>query len=326
MAKVSTARTLSAVIMWYTASIGLIMYNKWMLSYLKGFRFPISLMLIHQGSCSVLSSIAIHLFGAVTPLNLTWKEIFVNVFPVAFIFSFSIALVNEGQMRLPVSFIQMLKASIPFWTCIITLVMRIEAVSWKVMLNCVWIGFGVIIAAKGELEFEWFGCLITLAGIICECIRLVLSQKLLQGAAIKFNPLTGVYYTAPLSFMTLLVPWFFIESEKFIPYLMSPADDGHRNMLTYITPYVLSNGCMAFVLNLVVYNFIQCTDAITTGVAGKAKDVLNVIFSTVIFHNVISNLQIGGYSIALSGVCYFTYLKIMKQRKADKKAKAHSLV
>jgi hypothetical protein len=46
-----------------------------------------------------------------------------------------------------------------------------------------------------------------LPGIICECIRLVLSQKLLQGAAIKFNPLTGVYYTAPLSFLTLLIPW-----------------------------------------------------------------------------------------------------------------------
>jgi uncharacterized integral membrane protein len=76
----------------------------------------------------------------------------------------------------------------------------------------------------------------------------------------------------------------------------------------------------------VVYNFIQCTDAITTGVAGKAKDVLNVIFSTVIFHNQISMLQLGGYSVALSGVCYYTYLKFQKQAQASKKAKAQSLV
>jgi hypothetical protein len=58
------------------------MYNKWMLSYLKGFRFPISLMLIHQGTCSILSAIAIHVFGAVPALNLTWPQIFANVFPV----------------------------------------------------------------------------------------------------------------------------------------------------------------------------------------------------------------------------------------------------
>ena len=76
-----------------------------------------------------------------------------------------------------------------------------------------------------------------------------------------------MYYTAPLSFCTLLIPWYFLESEKLIPYLLQPAD-GHsgRSMLVYITPYILSNGCLAFVLNLVVYNFIQVTDAITTGV------------------------------------------------------------
>ena len=175
--KASGTRTLTAIAMWYTASIGLIMYNKWMLSYLKGFRFPISLMMIHQGTCSILSAIAIHVFGAVTPLNLTWPQIIANVAPVAFIFSFSIALVNEGQMRLPVSFIQMLKASIPFWTCIITLVLRIEHVEWKVIANCVWIGLGVIVAAEGELQFEMFGTILAVTGIICECIRLVLSQK-----------------------------------------------------------------------------------------------------------------------------------------------------
>jgi hypothetical protein len=46
-------------------------------------------------------------------------------------------------------------------------------------------------------------------------------------------------------------PRFFIESEKFIPYLLSPSGEKHGIMLTYITPYVLSNGCMAFILNLV---------------------------------------------------------------------------
>jgi hypothetical protein len=59
----------------------------------------------------------------------------------------------------------MLKASIPFWTCMITIMMRIEAIDWKVLLNCIWIGLGVIIAAKGELEFEWFGTLIALTGV-----------------------------------------------------------------------------------------------------------------------------------------------------------------
>ena len=63
--------------------------------------------------------------------------------------------------------------------------------------------------------------------------------------------------------------------------------------------------------------------------AGKAKDVLNVIMSTVVFHNPLSSLQIFGYAIALSGVCYYTYLKISKKltaEKAKKKERAVGLV
>ena len=65
-------------------------------------------------------------------LNLSSNQIKTKVLPVAIIFSMSIMLVNQGQLRLTVSFLQMLKASIPFWTVLITFGLGLEPFQPKV--------------------------------------------------------------------------------------------------------------------------------------------------------------------------------------------------
>jgi hypothetical protein len=315
-----TLRVLTALAMWYAASIGLIMYNKWMLSYL-GFHFPVALMLVHQGCCTLCSNVAIRVLRLATPPALTGRDLRTKIMPLALAFSASISFMNEGQLLLSVSFLQMLKASIPFWTVVISFLTGTAAPSGRLLAQVVWIGCGVAIAAAGAVEFQWLGVLLTVTGIIFECIRLVLSQRLLQGTDIKFNALTGVHVIAPLSFCCLLLPYLALDHARLMLWFAQPAATGQSNFW-HALPYLLTNGCLAYLLNLVVYNVIIVTSAVTTGIAGKAKDVINVVLSGLVFGTRIAPLQWAGYAVAISGVAMYTWDKVGKQVIAARKARS----
>ena len=366
MAEHSAARVISALGLWYAASIGLIMYNKWMLSCRNagpaaqhcqlrstpplppvrsppllthpsfgirphltrvtdlGFHFPVALMVVHQLTCTICSHIAVNVLHLATPPKLTGHDIRAKILPLALAFSCSISFMNEGQLRLSVSFLQMLKASIPFWTVVISFLAGTAQPSGRLLVQVVWIGLGVAVSAKGAAEFQWLGVLLTLAGIIFECIRLVLSQKLLQGTDIKFNALTGVHVIAPLSFCCLLLPYAVLDHTRLMAWFAATSATGQSNFW-HALPYLLTNGCLAYVLNLVVYNVIIVTSAVTTGIAGKAKDVINVVISGLVFGTVISPMQWTGYAIAISGVAMYTWDKMMKQQRGAQKSRGADL-
>ena len=313
----STVRVVLTLLTWFGVSIGLIMYNKWMLSYL-GFHFPVALMVIHQTTCTICSQIAINVLGLATPPKLSQDQIVKRILPLAATFSASISFMNQGQLRLSVSFLQMLKASIPFWTVVIARATNTgEPPSTRLLVNVIVIGLGVAISAAGAVEFQWFGVMLTLTGIIFECIRLVLSQRLLQGSDIKFNALTGVHFVAPLSLMCLLLPYFALDHSRVMQWFSETAPGGSQSNFWHALPYLLTNGVMAYALNIVVYNVIIVTSAVTTGVAGKAKDVINVCISSMVFGTTIAPLQAFGYFIAMCGVAVFTYDKLQKKKESE---------
>lgn len=71
----------------------------------------------------------------------------------------------------------------------------VEEFNMKLLLCVMGVGLGVCIASLGEVEFVMTGFLIAMVGLVTEASRLVLTQRLLQGQDIKFNAITGNYYT-----------------------------------------------------------------------------------------------------------------------------------
>jgi drug/metabolite transporter (DMT)-like permease len=312
MLSTANAGVVWSLAMWYAASIGLIMFNKWALSYL-GFHFPVAMMLLQQCVCTLCSNVAIRVFRLADPPRLSFAQIRSNVLPLAAAFAASISLMNEGQLLLSVSFLQMLKASIPFWTVVISGALGSEKHTRRTFVVVTWIGAGVALSASGAVEFQWAGVLLTMGGIICECVRLVLSQKLLQGNDIKFTPLTGVHFVAPCAALCLLPPYLLVDHARLVEWSAEPhSSGGTQTRLAHALPYLLANGLLAYALNLVVYNVITKTSAVTTGVAGKAKDVINIVLSSAVFGTHISQVQLTGYAIAMSGVSVYTYDKMRK--------------
>lgn len=74
----------------------------------------------------------------------------------------------------------------------------LAAPNLKVLFNVSFIVVGVIIASFGEIQFVLIGFLCQVAGVMFEAIRLVMVQRLLGSAEFKMDPLTSLYYFAPV--------------------------------------------------------------------------------------------------------------------------------
>lgn len=310
-ARNNTARTLRVLLLiaaWMVISISLIMYNKWLLSY-KNYRFPLAMTLSHQ-FCTALLAHATCRLGFMTPPQLTPQQLQSRILPIALLFAASIALSNLAVSYLTVPFMQMLKASIPTFSLVLGVLTGVEAFDVK-LLGCVLgIGAGVAVASVGELDFVPVGFAIAVLGLVTEAARLVLTQKLLQGQDIKFNAITGNYYTAPIAFLALAGPFLFFESSRW----WAQVDVG------VMWPHIVANGCMAALLNVSVFVVLKETGAVTYGIAGQVKDWLNIFIAIPVFGTAVSGLQLKGYALAVAMVFYYKRVRESKAQEAKAEA------
>jgi drug/metabolite transporter (DMT)-like permease len=150
---------------------------------------------------------------------------------------------------------------------------------------------GVAITSVGETYFSWMGFIFQSLGILAESSRLVLTNILLK--SLKLDPLSSLYYVAPLCALLIGTACFILES-KDLPY--------EKMLRTDFIIVLLINGMVAFTLNVAVVLLISNTSALVLTLAGIVKDLLLVILSVLIFGSPVTPLQYAGYSVALLGL------------------------
>ncbi|KAG0630564.1 hypothetical protein M758_1G187900 [Ceratodon purpureus] len=289
-------------------SSGVILYNKWVLSdRLYGFHYPISLTMMHMGFSAVVAFILVRIFKVVERVEMTFSIYMTCVVPISAFFAVSLWFSNTAYLYISVAFIQMLKALMPVATFFMAVLCRTDKPRCDIFWNMVLISAGVIIASMGEVHFNIIGFIFQIAGILAEALRLVLTQVLLQKKGLSLNPITSLYYIAPCSFFFLAIPWAFLER----PMMMD------AEVVKFDIWIFGSNALCALALNLAVFLVIGRTGAITVRVAGVIKDWILIGLSTVLFpDSQISVMNAVGYSVALSGVVLYNYLKAKEAKAA----------
>ncbi len=149
------------------------------------------------------------------------------------------------------------------------------------------------------------GVLYQLGSILTESNRIVLLQMLLQSKGIKLNPITSMYYILPCCLGFLFIPWLAIE----YPRLSTTTDErvwlNAGGVLIFMT-----NAAAAFTLNCSVFLLIGKSSALTMNIAGVVKDWMLIYLSWVIFEGPITALNLFGYGVAFSAVCWYNYVKL----------------
>ena len=103
---------------------------------------------------------------------------------------------------------------------------------------------------------------------------------------LKLDPLSSLYYIAPLCALFIGVACFMFESAE-LPY--------ERMFTSQFMLTMLINGLVSFTLNVAVVLLISNTSALVLTLAGIVKDILLVFLSVAVFSSPVTLLQYFGY-------------------------------
>jgi len=282
---------------WIGFSSSVIIFNKWILD-TAGFRYPIILTTWHLLFATIMTQ-GLARFTTVLDsrkkVPMTGRVYLRAIVPIGLMFSLSLICGNLTYLYLSVSFIQMLKATMPVAVLLISWTLRTSEPNLKKLGNVSLIVVGVIIASYGEIKFVMTGVLFQFGGIVFEATRLVLMEKLLNSPEFKMDPLVSLYYFAPICAVMNLAVALVLEVPRF-----QLAD--LQNVGYFV---LLANAMVAFGLNVSVVFLIGKTSSLVMTLSGVLKDILLVCASMLIFADPVSGIQAFGYTIALAGLVYY---------------------
>ncbi|KAK3706167.1 hypothetical protein LTR37_012868 [Vermiconidia calcicola] len=282
---------------WITLSSSTILFNKWILSTAK-FHYPILLTAWHLTFATLMTQLLARFTRTLDSrkkVPMTGRVYLRNIVPIGLMFSLSLICGNLTYLYLSVSFIQMLKATMPVVTLLVSWAMGVSPPNLKQLGNVSFIVLGVVIASYGEIQFVLIGFLFQCGGILFEAIRLVMVQQLLSGAEFKMDPLVSLYYFAPICAVMNGAIALVVEVPKMT--FVEVQNVGFSVLLL--------NAMIAFLLNVSVVFLIGKTSSLVMTLSGVLKDILLVCASMLIFHDPVAPLQAFGYTVALCGLVYY---------------------
>ena len=138
------------LVQWIALSSVLILLNKHILS-TAGFNFPVTLVLMHMSFCS-LCALIWKLVGWITVPHLGGPAIYCARFvPVGLFFAASLCLGNSAYLFISVAFVQMLKASTPVATLLVSLCLGLERPSCRLGLYIMLVSCGIIASCVAQV-------------------------------------------------------------------------------------------------------------------------------------------------------------------------------
>ncbi|KAJ6925124.1 sugar phosphate/phosphate translocator [Populus alba x Populus x berolinensis] len=176
-------KTLFFILVWYTFSTFLTLYNKTLLGDDMG-RFPAPLLMntVHFTMQAVLSTaITWYWSDRFRPnVAMSWKDYFIRVVPTALGTAFDVNLSNVSLVFISVTFATMCKSAAPIFLILFAFAFRLEYPSAKLFGIIMVISVGILLTVAKETEFEFWGFVFVMLAAVMSGFRWCMTQILLQ--------------------------------------------------------------------------------------------------------------------------------------------------
>ncbi|CAI5519535.1 unnamed protein product [Closterium sp. Naga37s-1] len=195
------ARVLALLLLWYTFSTALSLYNKMLIGQQHG-RFPAPLLLtaFHFAQQALMASALLHSAfpSALPPLPLSSRDYCLRVIPTAVATAVDIALSNQSLAYITLTFYTMCKSSAPMFLLLFAFIFRLEPISFRLIGVMMVISVGVLFTVAGEASFHLWGFVLVMLSAMASGLRWVLIQVLLQKDRLGLSsPLVSLAYLTP---------------------------------------------------------------------------------------------------------------------------------
>ncbi|CAH8339847.1 unnamed protein product [Eruca vesicaria subsp. sativa] len=312
-------KTLFFILVWYTFSTFLTLYNKTLLGDDLG-KFPAPLLMntIHFSIQAVLSKmITWYWSGRFQPdVTMSWRDYFIRVVPTALATALDINLSNESLVFISVTFATMCKSAAPIFLLLFAFAFRLESPSLKLFGIISVISAGVLLTVAKETEFEFWGFVFVMLAAVMSGFRWCMTQVLLQKETYGLkNPFMFMSCVSPVMAIVtgllslLLDPWSEFRENRYF-------DSGEHFARTCFL--MLFGGALAFFMVLTEYVLVSVTSAVTVTIAGVVKEAVTIVVAVFYFHDEFTWLKGFGLMIIMVGVSLFNWYKYEKLQKGYK--------
>ncbi|KAL7606976.1 probable sugar phosphate/phosphate translocator At1g06470 [Lactuca sativa] len=309
-------KTLFLILVWYTFSTFLTLYNKTLLGDDMG-RFPAPLLMntIHFAMQAVFSRAITYFWSQrfEPTVTMSWKDYFMRVVPTALGTALDINLSNASLVFISVTFATMCKSAAPIFLLIFAFAFRLESPSFKLLGIMLVISSGILLTVARETEFDLWGFIFVMLAAVMSGFRWSMTQILLQKEAYGLkNPLTLMSYVTPvMALLTALLslildPWDEFRSSSYFD------TSGHIIRSCFL---MLFGGMLAFFMVLTEYILVSVTSAVTVTIAGVVKEAVTILVAVFYFHDEFTWLKGAGLVTIMFGVSLFNWYKYQKLHK-----------
>ncbi|KAK1302092.1 putative sugar phosphate/phosphate translocator [Acorus calamus] len=311
-------KTLFYVLVWYTFSTCLTLYNKTLLGDKLG-KFPAPLLMntVHFLMQAVMSRIIICCRSrrSESAVSMTWRDYFIRVVPTAIGTALDINLSNASLVFISVTFATMCKSASPIFLLMFAFAFKLESPSVKLLGIIFVISVGVLLTVAKETEFEFLGFVFVMLASVMSGFRWSMTQILLQKDAYGLkDPITLMSNVTPVMaiataiFSLVMDPWDKFEKNYYFNNLWHIA----RSCLL-----MLIGGLLAFFMVLTEYILVSATSAVTVTIAGVVKEAVTIVVAVLYFHDQFTLLKGVGLFTIMVGVSLFNWYKYQKLQKVN---------
>lgn len=324
---------------WYTCSITLSLYNKWMFDPLKGLQipFPIFITSFHQLLLWILSYLYIKIKNEPNSnMNIFNKEKKIYymkyIIPTAIVSSGDIGFGNVSFKFIPLTIYTIVKSSSIAFVLFFGCIFKIEKFHWKLLLIVclMFVGVSIMVYKPHSMvtnhseSKEILGFFMVLISSLLNGLRWVFTQLILkQGNSTdvnnssiqKKNPIYTIYHLAPIMGFTLLLTTFIVE--KPFPEILKTSLfnwKNHSNLLIFFRSISLLAfpGFTVFLMTICEFAILQKAHVLTMSIAGIIKELLTIIVSLAILKETLDVYNLIGMSLILLDVCYYNYYRYVE--------------
>jgi len=294
-------RTLSLCSVYIALSGGLINFNKYLMH--KGrFPHPMALTAMHMFASLVLCSVVLLVRPSAMPgvekSKGNMKKLYKYLAPIGFLFAIMLYGSNRAYLYCSVAFLQFMKEANVVLVFTFSALAGLQTFNRQRTVVIAWVILGSSLCVSGELNFVFIGFMLQGFSQLAECMRAVVAELVLTGSEFRLDSLSYTFFMAPVCLVVLIcgniLTW----------------DSSVLTDLAVWWPYLIPNACLAFCLNVCIAKVITETSAVGFIITGVVKDIALVVFSSMAFHDTITHKQWLSFTVTLSGVFFWSFMKV----------------
>ncbi|KAK4201806.1 triose-phosphate transporter family-domain-containing protein [Triangularia verruculosa] len=318
--------------LWYTLSLLISLYNKWMFSPDKlGFPYPMFTTATHMLVQFSLASLALYLFPSFRPTNghvpnpgeldspeskkplMTPLFYLTRIGPCGLATGLDIGLGNTSLQFITLTFYTMCKSSSLAFVLLFAFLFRLESPTYRLTAIIATMTLGVVMMVAGEVSFNLPGFLLVISAAFFSGFRWALTQILLLRNPATSNPFSSIFFLAPVMFVSLLCLAIPVEGVSGLISGLSAIAEEYGTLMAPIL--LLFPGMIAFFMTAAEFALLQRTSVVTLSIAGIFKEAVTISAAAIVFGDRMTPVNILGLSVTLVAIGAYNYIKIAKMRR-----------